>query len=148
MPGGRPSSYKPEYAEQAKALCDKGFTDNELAAFFKIDRATIYRWKSKYPEFCDAIKIGGEAADERVERSLFERATGYRHKATKIMQHQGQVIQQEYLEVHPPETAAMIFWLKNRRRDKWRDKTEQELTGKDGEALVPVLNVALGRDQS
>lgn len=148
MPGGRPSSYKPEFAEQARILCDKGFTDNELAAFFKIDRATIYRWKSKYPEFCDAIKIGGESADERVERSLFERANGYRHKATKIMQYQGEIVKQDYEEVYPPDVAAMIFWLKNRRKDRWRDKTEQELTGKDGKELVPVLNVALGRDQS
>ena len=30
----------------------------------------------------------------------------------------------------PPETAAGIFWLKNRRPDKWRDKpAEVEDTG-------------------
>lgn len=26
----------------------------------------------------------------------------------------------------PPNTAAQIFWLKNRRPDKWRDKPEDD----------------------
>ena len=27
----------------------------------------------------------------------------------------------EYIERYPPDTASAIFWLKNRRRDLWRD---------------------------
>lgn len=32
----------------------------------------------------------------------------------------------------PPDTTSCIFWLKNRQKDKWRDKTEQEVTVNDG----------------
>ena len=35
----------------------------------------------------------------------------------------------------PPDTTALIFWLKNRRPQEWRDKHEQEITGKDGTPL-------------
>jgi hypothetical protein len=36
---------------------------------------------------------------------------------------------------YPPDTTAAIFWLKNRQKDKWRDKVDHELTGKDGGAI-------------
>ena len=32
----------------------------------------------------------------------------------------------------PPDTTAQIFWLKNRRPDRWRDKRETELSGQMG----------------
>ena len=28
---------------------------------------------------------------------------------------------------YPPDTAAQIFWLKNRRPERWRDKQEQKV---------------------
>jgi hypothetical protein len=47
----------------------------------------------------------------------------------------------KYQEHVPPDVTAQIFWLKNRRRDEWRDKQEHEHTGKDGAALVPIINL-------
>jgi hypothetical protein len=134
MAGGRPTAYKPEYAEQAEKLCKLGATDIELADFFEVSDRTIYRWQSQHPEFCQALKAGKDAADERVERSLYHRATGYTFEAVKIFQHQGQPVTVPYREHVPPDTTAMIFWLKNRRKDQWRDRHEH--TGADGGPLV------------
>lgn len=122
---GRPSSYKPEYAEQARKLCELGATDIEIADFFEISDRTVYRWQLKYPEFCQALKAGKDAADERVERSLYHKATGYSFESEKIFQHQGEIIRAKTREHVPPDTTSMIFWLKNRRPEQWRDKTEQ-----------------------
>lgn len=122
--GGRPSSYKPEFAEQARKLCELGATDIEIADFFEVSDRTVYRWQLKYPEFCQALKAGKDAADERVERSLFHKATGYTFESEKIFQHQGEIIRAPIREHVPPDTTAMIFWLKNRRPAAWRDKTE------------------------
>jgi hypothetical protein len=36
-----------------------------------------------------------------------------------------------YTEHYPPDTTAAIFWLKNRRRNEWRDR--QLDTNDDGE---------------
>lgn len=132
----RPTDFKPEFIEQARKLCELGATDIEIADFFEVSDRTIYRWQLKYPEFCQALKAGKESADDRVERSLYHKATGYTFEAEKIFQNNGEIIRAPYREHIPPDTTSMIFWLKNRRPDVWRDKREQELTGKDGSPLV------------
>lgn len=40
-----------------------------------------------------------------------------------------QLVERKRKEV-VPDTTAQIFWLKNRRPDKWRDKQDMELSGK------------------
>ncbi len=129
---GRPTAYKPEYAEQVVHLCKLGATDEELARFFGVTVRTLYRWKAQHEAFCQAIKITGAEADQRVERSLYARAVGYNYDAVKIMMHKGVVITEKYREHVPPDTTAMIFWLKNRQPEQWRDVHRQEHTGKDG----------------
>lgn len=123
--GGRPTGYEPSFAVQAKKLCELGATDIEVADFFEVSDRTVYRWQLKYPEFCQALKAGKEAADERVERSLYHRATGYTFDSEKVFQHQGSIVRAKTREHVPPDTTSMIFWLKNRRPEQWRDKTEQ-----------------------
>lgn len=126
---GRPTLFKDEYVEQARKLCLLGATDRELADFFNVAESTINLWKLKYSEFSESLKSGKEAADERVERSLFHRAIGYKHDAVKMFQAGGAVLTEQYVEHYPPDTTAAIFWLKNRRPDQWRDRREQNITG-------------------
>lgn len=130
---GRPPSYKPEYIEQARKLCELGATDVELANFFGVERTSIWRWSSRYPEFAAALKTGKAAADDRVEQSLYHRAVGYTYDAEKVFQFQGQIVRAPVVEHVPPDTTAMIFWLKNRKQAEWRDRHEH--TGADGGPL-------------
>ena len=51
MPGGRPSVYKPEYAEAARSLCARGAINETLAAQFEVSRSTIDRWIAAIPDF-------------------------------------------------------------------------------------------------
>lgn len=124
---GRPSKFKPEFVGQAQKLAQLGATDREVADFFGVNEATVHRWKHEHPEFCESLKVGKEAADDRVEQSLYRRALGYSHDAVKIMTADGEVVHEAYVEHYPPDTTAAIFWLKNRRPGAWRDKTEQDL---------------------
>lgn len=121
---GRPSAYRPEYAEQAEKLCLLGATDVELADFFKVSINTIANWQRQHPDFLGAIKDAKKAADSRTERSLFHRANGYTFEGEKVFQFQGKVVRAKTREHVPPDTTACIFWLKNRRPDQWRDKSE------------------------
>ena len=137
---GRPSSYSPDYAAQAKRLCELGLTDEELARFFEVHVATIYRWQASFPEFCEALKVGKAPADDRVERSLYHKACGYTFESEKIFNYQGQIVRASCVEHVPPDTTAAIFWLKNRRKEEWRDRHEH--TGADGSALLqPIIHV-------
>lgn len=136
MPAGRPTDYKPEYAEQAKKLCEIGATDIELADFFGVDVSTIYRWKHVHPEFCEAVCVGKDALDARVERSLYQRAVGYTFESEKVFNYQGEVVRAPIREHVPPDPSAALNWLKNRQPDKWRDKQDVEHSG--GVRMIPV----------
>lgn len=136
---GRPSEYRDEFAEQAAQLCELGATDFELAKFFGVHTVTIYRWRNAHPEFCKAVIAGKEAADARVERSLYNRAVGYSFESEKVFQFQGDIVRAETVEHVPPEPGAALNWLKNRQPDKWRDKHEVEHSG-------TVINVTIGGD--
>lgn len=144
---GRPSKYKNEFAEQARKLTEHGFTDEEMADFFGIGTSTLYRWKAEHIDFRDAIKIGGSPCDDRVERSLYQRATGYVIKSEKVFNANGKVLRADTYEHIPPDTGAAIFWLKNRRKEQWRDKTETGFTDPEGKPMTPILNVSVTRDK-
>lgn len=130
---GRPSSYRPEYAEQARKLSLLGLTDAQMAGVFGVSEKTLNTWKTAHPEFLQSLKNGKDVADAEVAASLYHRACGYSHKAVKIMQYEGVPIEVEYTEHYPPDTAAAFIWLKNRQPHLWRDKVD--LT--DGDATPP-----------
>lgn len=135
MAGGRPSKYKPEYAQQAKKLCEFGATDAQLADFFEVAVSTINLWKINYPEFSESLSVPKEMADARVEQSLYRRAMGYEHDEVDIRVIEGSVVQTPIRKYYPPDSTAMIFWLKNRKPADWRETKAVELTGKDGGPL-------------
>lgn len=122
--GGRPTSYKQEYAEQAKKLSRLGATDKEMADFFEVAESTFHKWKLDYSEFSESLKEGKLLADAEVSSKLFHRATGYEHEDIDIRVVAGEIVQTKLIKHYPPDTTACIFWLKNRQPDKWRDKTE------------------------
>ncbi len=76
-----------------------GLIDEEIAGKMGINVATLYTWKNRYSEIDEALKKGKEVIDYEVEQALLRKALD-------------------------GDTTAQIFWLKNRRPDKWRDKQE------------------------
>lgn len=78
-----------------------GLTDEQIAKNIGIGERTLYEWKEKYPQISQSLKKGKEVVDYEVENALLSSALG-------------------------GNTTAQIFWLKNRRPDKWRDKQKEE----------------------
>lgn len=143
--GGRPTLFKEEYIDQAFNYCLLGAIDKDLATFFGVQESTINKWKIDYPEFSESLKRGKHLADAEIASSLFNRAKGavintqQAFKIKNIIYKDGNRIESESIEIvnlkqeQPPDTTAGIFWLKNRKPDKWRDKTNTDITtnGKD-----------------
>ena len=127
-PAHRPTAYKAEYAEQAYKLALLGCTDREMAEFFDVSEKTLIAWRSKFPKFLQSTRRGKIKADAEVSKSLYERALGYSHGATKFFNHDGRIITEDYTEHYPPDTAAASLWLRNRQPEKWRDKPSVEVT--------------------
>ena len=129
MPAGRPTKYKPEYAELAYKFCLLGATDADLARFFEVEEKTVNNWKEEYPEFLQSIKRGKEQADAEIAQKLYHRAKGYEHEEDKIFQYEGEPVIVPTTKHYPPDPTSMIFWLKNRQPQKWRDRQEVEHSG-------------------
>lgn len=125
-PLGRRTSYRSAHCDKARELCANGLTDREIADELGVNVATLYRWRIDFPEFRDAMKSGKSVADDRVERSLYARAIGYEWNACKPFMPAGasKPVIATYREHVPPDVNAATFWLKNRRGDAWRDKSE------------------------
>lgn len=103
-------------------LSRKGLTDQELATVFDVDVRTIGNWK-KDPAYFQALKDAKGVADSIVERSLYERANGYSHPEEKVfMRPSGEIIRTTVTKHYPPDPTSIIFFLKNRRPDQWRDR--------------------------
>ena len=132
---GRPSKFDEKMCEQAEKLAKLGATDKEMADFFDVSESTLNLWKEEHPEFSESLKRGKTIADAEVSHKLYHRALGYEHPEDKIFLHEGSPVVVPTVKHYPPDSTAAIFWLKNRQRDKWRDRQEHEHTGKDGGAI-------------
>lgn len=106
-----------------------GLNDEQIAHNVGIRAGTLYEWKNRFPEIAEAIKKGKRPVDVQVENALYRSALGFKQtvrKPIKLRRKDGS----EYIEYGEeeiyiaPNITAQIFWLKNRKRDKWCDKPE------------------------
>ena len=108
-----------------------GLIDEQIAANIGVTTTTLYDWKKKYADFSDALKKGKETSDYEVENALFKSATGYEYEERKEVQEVVDGVMRKRVEITrkqvPPNATSAIFWLKNRKPDKWRNKQEIEV---------------------
>jgi hypothetical protein len=143
---------EPEKLTLLTAWARDGLVDGQIAKNMGISEATLYNYKNKYPEIKEAFRKGKEVVDIEVENALFKKAIGYNttiRKAFKlkdvVYNENGKKISEseriEYAEedVHiPADTTAQIFWLKNRKPDKWRDKV---IDSENEEAITNATDI-------
>ncbi len=103
----------------------KGLTDEQIAHNCGINASTLYDWKKKYPKISKALKKGKEVVDLEVENALLKRALGYDYQEERVERSEKDGVKViQTLKHVPPDTTALIFWLKNRVPAEWRDKLE------------------------
>ena len=120
MSTGRPSPYKLEFARIAGRLCRNGATDIEVADILGISVRTFYRWCLLHDDFTAAVRTGKDAADDRVERALYQRAVGYDYVAEKIVTPRGGgPIVMPYMVHVSADVRAAMHWLAIRRPKPW-----------------------------
>lgn len=122
----------------------EGATDCDIAKKIGIGERTFTDWKSRFPAIVAALKKGKAPVDFEVENALLKSALGYtvtvkepiKVKKKTIKNGVG-TIEEEHIEyvdreIHvKPDVTAQIFWLKNRKPDKWRDKPTSEAANDD-----------------
>ena len=118
-----------------------GLTDEQIAHNAGIHPDTLSDWQKRFPVISDALKRGKAPVDIQVENALLKRALGYEYEEvtteiteTPYIDRRGKerVRKQKHVKktrkIVLPDTTAQIFWLKNRRPDKWRDKREEAVS--------------------
>ena len=118
-----------------------GLTDQQIFHNMGIGCRTFYEWQEKFPQFAQAIKKGKAPVDFEVENALLKRALGYdieeiitdiEEIPIKVKGKDGEAETGIKTKKHirkvkrhvPADVTAQIFWLKNRRPGRWRDKIE------------------------
>lgn len=131
----------PKYAEwlseegltKIEGWARDGLTDEQISHNMGISSTTLYNWKRDHLEILKALKKGKEVVDIQVENALLKRALGYEYD--EITTEYGQETKRIRKQV-VPDTTAQIFWLKNRRPDKWRDRHDIEHGGQIGGVTI------------
>ena len=112
----------PEGLLKIEGWARDGLTDEQIAENIGISRSTLNMWKNRYSDISDTLKRGKDVIDLQVENALLKRALGYTYTETKKERTAEGVRTTTTIKEVVPDTTAQIFWLKNRRPDKWRDK--------------------------
>jgi transposase len=105
---GRPTKYDPAFCERVINLMSEGLSLGACAGEIGVSRSTAELWEKEHPEFSGAVKVGRAKAQLYWERAL-----------QRVAQRGG----------GPGTATAVIFGLKNRSPDDWREKTETAITG-------------------
>jgi hypothetical protein len=127
-------------------MAQLGATDPEIADFLGVTRQTMHNWKLVHPEFADALRLGKAPADERVIRSLYQRAIGFHYteqKAVKIKvgpdEERIELVEIEHYV--PGDTAACGLWLRNRCPTGWGDLVDIEVGSPDSGDVYARITV-------
>lgn len=123
-----------------------GLTDEQISKNIGINPKTLYQWKKKYDPISNALKRGKEIVDYEVENTLLKKALGgfvVEEQTIEELNARGEmttrkVKSKKYL---PPDTTALIFWLKNRKPDIWMDRKAKEVSQDSNQMLAKYFEI-------
>jgi len=104
-----------------------GLTDAEIAHNCGVNRDTLQQWRKRFSVISDALKEAKQVVDIRVVDALYRKAIGFTHEEViEDFNDAGVLTGRRVLtKQHPPDTTAIIYWLKNRMRDLWKDNHDR-----------------------
>ncbi|MFS9334791.1 helix-turn-helix domain-containing protein [Streptococcus peroris] len=110
---------------QIEGWAKDGLIDEQIAKNMGVAYSTFKDWKKRFPDLSAVLKRSKEVVDREVENALFELAKGFVYEEETVTNTGEVVTVKKYSK---PNVTAQIFWLKNRKRNEWRDKQEIEQT--------------------
>jgi predicted DNA-binding protein (UPF0251 family) len=130
----------PEKLDVIKRLAAKGFLANEIADILGISRMTMWRWRAMEPGVAQALVIGHEAANGRVELAVYQMAIGYERDEEDIKVIDGEVVRVPVRRYYPPNASAAAMWT--RHKMQWTDDAAPITTETPDEKPVEVRQLA------
>lgn len=114
-----------------EAWARDGYTLTDIARRIGINLDTLVLWKKKYEPIKEALSIGKELVDYKVENALLKSALGYRTKDVKVTttMRYGKVVEtiKETTDREvAPNVTAIQMWLYNRQKEKWKNMSSSK----------------------
>ena len=90
-------------------------------------------------------QLDREQLEQRMEQALIRRAVGYDYTETRRewAEKEGQRVTEKVTEQShhmAPDLRALMFWLKNRCPQRWRDKPEEGREEMEGQEMVRIID--------
>ena len=108
------SKYDESFPERAMDFAAEGLTDSQIAYKLGISRSSFYNYKQQYPRFDEAIDVGRDVIDSRIENRLLELALGNYTITIHVTDHEGRT--RTTVKDAIPNLKAIQYWLE--RSDK------------------------------
>lgn len=125
-----------------------GLTMEEFCGKIGISRETFRKWRERYPEINEAMSVGKELIDYKVENALLKAALGFTTKEIKVTLGKKMLNGEVYevlketttREVAPNVTACMA-WLNNRKHDQWKRNRDKVLNLEEEDSNINITIV-------
>lgn len=130
----------------------EGLTDEQVAHNMGCNVASLYRWMNDHCEIREALKKGRKPLDLMVENALLKSALGYdaeeetwERKFNRVTGEYEMICVKKTKKHIPPSNTAQIFWLKNRKPNEWKDRTDKKILFEDdSDALSKAFEELVG----
>lgn len=133
---------------QICALIAEGMSLRQIGALEGMpDKVTILRWLGKHEEFCTQYARAREMQMEHYADEILEIADdGTNDWMTRHLGN-GETVEvpnNEHINRSRLRVDSRKWLMSKLAPKKYGDKLTQEITGKDGTPLIPILNVSVG----
>ena len=106
-----------------------GAIERDIAKKLGVSESTFSGYKHAHQELMETLTVNKEVADARVESALYKRAIGYEYTETCTEDGPDGVKIKTTVKQVAPDVTAQIYWLNNRRPDRWRNKQDISIEG-------------------
>lgn len=137
LPMGAPSKYKARFCRMLLAHMAGGLSFESFAGVVGVTNQTLYNWCDAHPDFLDTKKRAWELSRLWWEQLGIQGVQGLGPEVLRKRKIDSEgKIEEEYgaAQFNP---TTWIFTMCNRFKEEWRQRNE--VTGKDGEPLLPPI---------
>lgn len=114
-----------------------GLSMEQMAHNIGIHPETWRKWRDRYPEMQQAVDTGQRPLNFEVENQLLKKCFGFEHAEEQAVKDKdGDITVKRVMKYYPPDTTALIFWLKNKKPDIWGDVYRQQVQIENAEDIA------------
>lgn len=128
-----------------------GASQEEVAKKLSLAPSTLkrylargYKGEAPYKDLADLFVEAAQVPDDNVEAALYRRSCGYEYDEVTVeekLTREGEVVKLTKVtrKTLPPDPTSMMFWLANRRPEKWSYRPQEKSADQDSETGVVLL---------